>query len=1210
VCVHNALSGPAAYVSVTRTSSFHIQIGSKRTQTIPVSPRDRPASISNEFRGNSRVMAMIGAGNRRSICIFTSSGELIEQCHDVCFAGYPNHCGSVLSDPCANESRAEHTAREENRHVRCRVWLRLAMSTAIGPGRRSSRIRLVLSGIAPWRVAVLPAPADAAGRTGRASRTVFLFSLLAILFGLSASVRIYAQAAGATISGSIKDSSGSGISNASVSIKNTAGEEKSVTSREDGTYAVRNLRPGTYEVTVTAPGFTGASTTVTIATGGEQTADLTLMSTAAPGENVKQGTAAACCDTMSSKAVGELPLNGRSATDVAGLEPGVLKTRTQASSGQYGYGGQMAIFGGRPRQNSSRLDGISVNDYANGPLGNAMGVALGVDALEELSVLTRNDQAEYGRSSGGYISSSIRSGTSGFHGGVFEYFQNTVLNAKSFFDIERPPFHHNQYGSYAGGPMGRNSFFFGSYEGIRQSNGNTQVAAVPSEGARTGNLSTGTVVVDPTIARVLDAFYPLPNAGLLGAGDTGIRVSAGIQTTLGNHYVVRMDHEFSGNDSFYGIYTFDSGSNTGPDKLNNKLSVSNSRSQFVSFGETHTFSPHLLNSFKFGLYRMVTNTGKGLVSGNPLEADTSFGAVPGHAVPVINVPGLVRLFGGVDGLNQYHFHWTSIQVYDDISLNRGVHSLKFGVAFERMRDNVSAVTDPSGQFYFNSLSDFLTNKPFSLTVALPSALGERGFRQTVFAAYMQDNWLIRSNLTLNLGLRYEMATVPTEVHDHLTALRNLTDTHPHLGSPLFSNPTLRNFEPRAGIGWDPFRNGRALISSGFGIFDVLPLPYEIEMGELFSAPYFLAGNVSNLPPGSYPSGAFDIAAASTSGFGQAYFEPNPHRNYVMQYNFTTQWQLPKEFNVKVGYVGSRGVHHIFRVKDADIVLPTLTPQGYLWPSPPGSGTRLNPSAGRITAAFWEGDSYYNAFVLQVRKPIGRGSQVTGSFTWGKSIDTSSGSIEGDEYSNAITSPLWFNTRLNRGESDFDIAKDLKVIYSWQLPGPQWSSSFATGLVNGWQIGGIFEMSTGVPFTPGIGGDPLGVSSSDANIDVPDVLSDPGCDLLVNPVNFAHYIKTQCFAPPNPITLRGNLGRNRLIGPGLVSLDFSVFKNNYIKSISDTFNVQFRSEFFNIFNHPNILAPLYNRNIFDSKGNPVASAGLTDSTSTSSRTIQFALKFIW
>src|SRR5690242_16479466 len=198
-------------------------------------------------------------------------------------------------------------------------------------------------------------------------------------------------------------------------------------------------------------------------------------------------------DAMNSKTIGELPLNGRSSSDVAALEPGVSKARTQAQGdGRYGYGTQMVIFGGWPRQNNSRLDGVSVNDYANGPLGNAVGIALGVDALEQLSVLTSNDQAQYGRSSGGYISSSTHSGSNQFHGSVFEYLRNDALDAANYFDKQKPPFRRNQFGASVGGPVVKDrTFIFGDYEGIRQSQGVTNVAAVPSAAARAGALSTG-----------------------------------------------------------------------------------------------------------------------------------------------------------------------------------------------------------------------------------------------------------------------------------------------------------------------------------------------------------------------------------------------------------------------------------------------------------------------------------------------------------------------------------------------------------------------------------------------------------------------------------------------------------------------------------------------------------------------------------------------
>ena len=309
-------------------------------------------------------------------------------------------------------------------------------------------------------------------------------------------------------------------------------------------------------------------------------------------------------------------------------------------------------------------------------------------------------------------------------------------------------------------------------------------------------------------------------------------------------------------------------------------------------------------------------------------------------------------------------------------------------------------------------------------------------------------------------------------------------------------------------------------------------------------------------------------------------------------------------------MGSRAVHQPFRTEDADIVLPTLTPQGYLWPSPVGSGTRLNPNAGRITAGFWDGRSYYDALQVQVKKKIGSASQLAGSYTWSKTIDTGSGSMVGDEYTNSISSPLFFDLKLNRGLADFNISHNLNVNYTWVLGAPKWKTGFGVWALGGWQLGGVFEASTGVPFTPGFAGDSLGVGSTEPNVDVPNVLTGAGCGSHVNAGNPNHYIRTQCFEVPNPITLRGNLGRNTLTGPGLLNFDFSVVKNNYVKRVSDAFNVQFRTEFFNVFNRANFAPPLDNKNIFDATGAPIANAGLITAMQTPSRQIQFALKFIW
>lgn len=1023
------------------------------------------------------------------------------------------------------------------------------------------------------------------------------------------------QVRGTTISGSISSPSGAPIASAAITLKNLAtNEARSFTANADGSYELKNLAPGRYEITASAPGYAIGAITVDLAADSGAPANLVLQPLPTGGAAKTSG-GSAVSGVVDSNSVSNLPLNGRSASDLAALEPGVSSARTQqGGQAQRGFGNQMTISGGRPRQNDARLDGISVNDYVNGPPGSALGVNLGSDAVEQFSVLTSNYPAQFGRSSGGIIGASTRSGTADFHGDAFEYIRNSALDARNFFDTAKPPFRRNQFGGSAGGPiLKERTFIFADYEGLRQSQGITQVTTVPSAPARAGNLSTGQVTPDPNVVRYLNAFYSLPNGPLLGSGDTGIYTFAGQQVTPENYFTVKVDHKLAESDALAGTYMFDSGTVQQPDELNNKRTGYDSQRQVFTLHENHTFSPRSLNSFQFGINRVVATTGLTFPSGNSLVADPSFGTVPGLNAAAIIVPGLTFFSGGLGTPSQYRFHWTSIQASDGISLTRGAHLVKFGVSVERMRDNILAISNRGGEFAFSSLSDFVSNQPFSLSVAIPSAISERGFRQTIVGAYLQDDCRWRPNVTVNLGVRYEMATVPTEVQGKLTVLRNLTDAQPHLGDPLFSNPALRNFEPRIGISWDPFSDGKTSLSAGFGMFDVLPLLYLIQFNELNSAPFFKLGNSTDLPSGSFPNLAFSIvdAASSTgSGFRQAYFDPNPKRNYVMQWNLTLARDLAKDLSMRLGYVGSRGVHQMFRVEDANIVLPTLTPQGYLWPSPVGSGTRLNPNAGLINAGLWQGNSFYDALQFKVKAKLRGGAQIEGSYTWGKTIDTSSGSLVGDEYSNSIASPLFFAPQINRGLADFNVAHNLEVNYTWKIGTPKWATGFKQWPLSGWEIGGVFEASTGVPFTPGFGGDALGVKSTDPSIDVPNLVNGPGCGSLINPGDPNHYIKTQCFAVPNPISLRGNLGRNTVIGPGLLNFDFSLFKNNHIKRISDTFNVQFRAEFFNILNHTNFAPPLDNRNIFDSAGTPIGNAGLITSTQTPSRQIQFALKIIW
>src|SRR5205807_7781678 len=432
-------------------------------------------------------------------------------------------------------------------------------------------------------------------------KLVHALAPIAFLLIFVAPSLVFSQVAARTLSGKVTSESGSGIPNTHLSVLNTDnGSSLSAIGREDGSYKISNLAPGSYELTASAPGFDSARVRVMIRADADAVANFVLHA----GKG--QAGSSTVSGVVNTQNVTELPLNGRSASDLAALEPGVATARTQSSGqGRYGFGTQMTISGGRPRQNDARLDGISVNDYANGSPGSALGVNLGVDAVEQFTVLTSNYPAQVGRSSGGVVGASTRRGTNSFHGDVFEYIRNSAFDARNFFDTAKPPFRRNQFGGSVGGPIWKTkTFFFAAYEGLRQSQGITQVDTVPSQAARNGQLcappdcsTTTNVTVNPQITRFLDAFYPLPNSALLcpfsscvaGTGDTGIFTFAGQQVTPENYFTTKIDHRFSANDLFYGTYMFDRGNVRQPDELNDKRTGYDSRRQVFTAHETHIF---------------------------------------------------------------------------------------------------------------------------------------------------------------------------------------------------------------------------------------------------------------------------------------------------------------------------------------------------------------------------------------------------------------------------------------------------------------------------------------------------------------------------------------------------------------------------------------------------------------------------------------------
>ncbi len=1051
----------------------------------------------------------------------------------------------------------------------------------------------------------------------RLSLTIFVVFLTAI----SAA----AQVAGGTLQGTVSDVNGAVLPKATITITNVAtGISRDLASNGDGVYSAASLIPGVYSMTVTMSGFNVQTfKNINVAVGQVQVINV-KMTVGQTAENIEVTSAPASIELGTSEISGvigervvkELPLNGRDWTQLATLEPGVSAIRTENSLGnrvQQGEGAQMSISGGRPWQNNYRLDGISINDYANGAPGSALGVNLGVDAVQEFSVLTSGYPAEYGRSSGGIINAVTKSGSNSIHGTAYEFLRNSALDARNFFDkaAKKPPFKRNQFGGSIGLPIIKDkTFVFADYEGIRQTTNITQVSTVPSAAARAGNLSTGVIAVDPVVLKYTNAFYPLPNGALIGPGDTGIFSFAGPQITSENYFSTRIDHHMSERDALFGTYLFDSGATSQPDEMNNKLFGYSTRRNLVTLEEDHAFTTTFLNSFRFGFNRVVALEGQTPVAINPAAADPTFGSTPGLPASQVNVSSLTNFSGGLGAFSQHNYHFSSIQEHDDASLVKGIHSIKFGGSMERIDDNYFAVAAPNGQFKFGSLSNFLQNKPTSFVGVIPGNLSGRSIRQSIIAGYIQDDIRFRPTFTLNIGLRYEMATVPTEVNGKLATLLNPTDTTPHLGDPFFSNPTTKNFEPRIGISWDPTGSGKTAVRAGFGMFDVLPLPYLFELVTQFTAPFFQQGNITNLPAGSFPTGAFALINANANTLRSAYVQPNPGRNYVMHWNLNIQRELAPKVTAMVAYVGSRAVHNALPFEDIDAVIPTLTPQGYLYPSPAGSGTKLNPNFGRIGAVIWGGNAHYHALETKVTMRTGHGFQVQGSYTWSKSIDNGSTSVGTDAFTNALNNPQAFNFSLNRGLSDFDVRHNLLIHYTWVLGkvGPQHDGA-ASYFIHGWEIGGILQASSGIPFNVLLGGDPLGQKTSNLS-PMPDRLNAPGCDTLTNPGNVTNYIKVQCFAYPNPTTLRGNLGRNSLIGPGVLNFDSSLFKNTYI---GEKLNVQFRVEAFNVLNRPNFAPPTANNIVFDNSHTTqpgVPGAGLITSTSTNSRQIQFGLKLIF
>jgi len=1054
-----------------------------------------------------------------------------------------------------------------------------------------------------------------------------------------------AQVAGATLSGLVTDEQGGPVADATISIKNAGtGVVREVASNSDGIYSAPNLLPGEYEVTVTATGFqTLTEKGITLTVGGQQSLNL-VMKVGSLAQRVEvnaaipdiQTTSSTVSSTVDSTTMRELPLNGRDWTSLATLEPGVSSIPNQvgtgfsANKGNRGFGNQLSNDGHRANENTYRVNGISINDYSNGSPGGASGLNLGVDGIQEFSVLTSNYTAEYGRTSGAVVNAITKSGVNDFHGTAFLFDRDKVFDAKNYFDPAGPisPFRRVQFGASGGTAIIKDKLFvYGTYEGVRQNKPGSQAIHVPTAAER--------ALAVPSIAPYL-ALWPIAPSGTpIDANGVSQTFNVALPTISNeNYYTVRVDEKFSDKNSLAVSYFFDSGPQTQPDPLLNAIHEVFSRRQMASVEDTYVFSPALVNTVRVGVSRIRGDINSP-VSGDKVATDTTLAVAPGAiGPPQIGVPGVLTTAIGLGGLNRFLHRWTSAQAYDDAFLTRGTHAIKIGFAFERMLYNITEQLSPNGRKNnYATLSDFLNNTPDTLNALAPGGSNEVAIRESLFAGYIHDDWRFRPNLTINLGLRYEFTTLPRDANNRIQEITTLVNcatpgVAPSLSSPcgpqhvdtfIRNNPTTKNFEPRVGFSWDPFKDGKTAVRGGFGIFDVLPLPYEFGLNTAATAPFQIIGldKTNTLGSGIDPNISFN-----PNSIRNRYIDQNPHRADVLNWNFNIQRQLGSAWTLTAGYVGSRSVHLSVAADDINLVPPVQTSAGILIPSntyqldPNWGGANGGvvpgpPGGSGIRPVLFDGESTYHGFQAQLRREMTHGLQGQLSYTLGKCRDTSSAPVTGDTYVNSVAVPLLLSKAYRIGACDFDVRNTLVGTVIWDVPGPK--SGLASYALGGWEMGTIVTATSGSPYTVtvGGGGDPLATGfNGDFSMDFANLIS--GCNatpgVTTNAAGQLLAFNPNCFAAAPAVAggvLVGNSGRNRFYGPGLTTVDFSLFKNF---SFREKFKAQFRSEFFNILNHPNFAAPNFLNDANNSIG--TGNAGIIGSTSTSSRQIQLGLKLVW
>ena len=1027
----------------------------------------------------------------------------------------------------------------------------------------------------------------------------------------------------AALGGTVSDVSGAEIPAAKVTIRNLeTGALRQIDTDSSGRFHAPSLPAGPYELLAEKLGFrTDRKTGLTLVIGQHEEISLVLKV-----EDVRQSVEVSSEITVvtvttedSSGVVGErqvkdLPLNGRSYDQLLTLNPGIVNYTSQRSGGigtsNSVLGNMFSASGHRPQENLFLLNGIEYTGASeiNNTPGGVSGQLLGVDAVREFAVVKDTYGAEYGKRPGAQVSVVTASGTNQFHGSAYEFVRNSALDARNFFDQSSiPEFQRNVFGGSLGGPLKKDkTFLFGNYEGFRQTLGLSNVTLVPDDNSRASAV--------PSIQPLL-ALWPVANGPeiLTSTGEpSGIAkaFSNPVQHIREDFATARFDQNFSNLDSLAGVYTFDDSEAHSPtDNPITRVDIS-LREQVASLSETHIFSSNLVNKLTFGFSRGAFYFNSGTTVSLPgwIHEGQPVGAVVVGGGTTLNGASQITN-GGTNAGSNLSAVRNLYTVADQLSFTHGRHTFSFGEWFQRLQANDTLIQDQYGQISFSNLQSFLQGKVSTYTYA--PGYTPLSWRSTQAAVYAEDAIKINPSLEVRIGFRAEFTNGWNEAHGRASNYafdpNGVILTTPAVGdSALAVNNAKFLPAPRVAIAWAPFASKKTVVRAGFGLHYALldNLSYRLDQNGPFNS-VFAAKNIafSSIAPDATYSGSKVIPSG---------VQPDLKTPTVESWRLKIEHQLTPVTTFAVGYVGSHAYHELLSV-DANLPTPTICPAA---PCPTGypdgafyypAGAALQNSAvWNTTHWFSEGISSYHGLEVDLEHHWSRGLQFRAVYTFSKTLD------DGDSMNTSVAtnSPAFvanpLQPKADYGRASFDLRHSAVIQAIYDLPFGSTKLSlkhhWLDKLVESWQLGAIVTLQSGLPFTPQLSYNP----SNDGDTRNP-VRPSWNPDFSGNVIAGGpdQYFDPNAFIQPLPGTY-GNVGRNILQGPKLAKTDLSLSKKF---ALSERVGLQFRAEFFNLFNRTNLNTP--NPVVYASAtGGPSPTAGVVTATSTSSRQVQLGLKLSW